>query len=66
MNVAPWLAMYAGRGPARVTPSEAVSTMTVADVLAAVDAGELTVAEAIAAEQAGRARVTLLSALRER
>lgn len=43
-----------------------VSAMTIAQVLAAVDAGELKVDEAIAAEQAGRARVTLLSALRDR
>lgn len=38
--------------------------MTIPQVLAAVDAGELTAEDAIAAELSGRARVTLLSALR--
>lgn len=66
----PWDRMIAAQRRKRepVTPDlgALVSAMTVAQVLAAVDAGELEVDEAIVAEQAGRARVTLLSALRDR
>jgi hypothetical protein len=40
--------------------------MTIAAVLAKVDAGELEVIDAIAAEKRGKARKTLLSALRAR
>jgi hypothetical protein len=50
--------------PERALPN--LSTMTIAAVLAAVDAGELDVIDAIAAEKRGKARKTLLSALRAR
>ena len=56
--------VFKARRPAPVLPD--LAGMTIKQVLAAVDAGELTAAEAIAAEEADRGRVTLLDALRSR
>jgi hypothetical protein len=50
-------------GSAQPVVEHVVSTMTVRDVLDAVDRGDLSVDDAIAAEISGRARSSLLTAL---